>query len=216
MPKKERSGKTEEQKSTKRILKDAWADLKQERRLWMGMAGILTYNCEMIYWTRYATSLYYDQKRQATYATISLVISIITIPIVIFLGWSLTKVTTQNNLDMKLLATSLGIKFIAGSTFVVGYRTGNHTVQDVSAPLLGINMVYLISFSMIGRGVANHTANAGVIFGLFSFSGFIGTFLADGPGSLLFTVSPDMPLLALVLPAILIVWICIMASLLRH
>jgi hypothetical protein len=117
---------------------------------------------------------------------------------------------------MKLLATSLGIKFFAGSTFVVGYRTENQMVQDISAPLLGINMVYLIAFSMIGRGVANHTANAGVIFGLFSFSGFIGTFLADGPGSLLFTLSPDMPLLALVLPAIAIVWLSIMVSLVRH
>ena len=99
------------------------------------------------------------------------------------------------------MAIQSAIISLSAATFVFGYRMNYHLVQDISAVFGGVNVSFFLALGMLGLGLQNHTANAGVIYGLYSLAGFSGVIACDTIGAYLFKISPDLPGLALVLPA---------------
>ena len=86
-------------------------------------------------------------------------------------------------------------------------------MQDISAGTTSVNLLGLITLCMTGIGLQNHTANAGIIYGLVNISGFLGVICSDSIGGYLFELKPDYPIMALALPSSVLLLVCITITL---
>jgi len=176
--------------------------MKQETRIWMSMIGNFIAIGLFVNVPLYVSALYYEQKRQEVYADITFIVELVNAVLYVMCGWALSKTNESNRIDFKLQTLQLVIVIVAHVLFIIGYEYKFYLMQDVGMAGLSMNLLMIINFAMIARGLQTlQSRHAGFLIGIYTLCGSCAVITMNGLGGYLFKLNPVLPFMAVSLPA---------------
>ena len=171
----------------------------------MGGVGMVITNFYVIYSARDISAIYFDLERSAVYGTISLVSQIINIFVLIAVAFISFKATKTNRNDLKLSVFYNFLIMAGGVTFACGFHWRTFWLLDTGTLVINFGIVgALVCEILLGKGCADHSNVAGVIYGFIYLGSYSALVTIDSLGSFLFGINEIAPMIYLILPINLI------------
>jgi hypothetical protein len=127
---------------------------------------------------------------------------------IFLIGFISTKSTKINRYDHKLLTFYLLFILCGGTSFTLGFNWKINLMMDAGCLVINLGLIItIISIILVGKGCADHTANAGVIYGIIYLIAYLPLVMIDSVGSILFGINEVAPLIYVILPINLICFI---------